>query len=111
MAPSTVTVLYPALKEGERFDVEYYVTKHLELAVGAWKSLGMKDFQVVKFGAAAGGDTLPYSVAAFITFDSPEGVGKAMASPLTKGVFEDTPNFTNTKPLVLLGEAPASWSQ
>ncbi|KAK7427980.1 hypothetical protein QQZ08_005411 [Neonectria magnoliae] len=111
MAPSNVTVLYPAPKDGETFDLEYYVTTHLELTVKAWKGIGLKDFRVVKVTTAVGEEKPPFSVAAIITFDSPEGASRALVAPETKAVFEDTPNFTNTKPVVLLGETPAAWSQ
>ncbi|KAK7398070.1 hypothetical protein QQX98_012556 [Neonectria punicea] len=111
MAPSNVTVLYPALKDGETFDLEYYVTSHLQLAVEAWKELDLKDFRVVKFTTAVGEEKSPFSVAAIITFESPEGANKALVAPESKAVFEDTPNFTNTKPVVLLGETPVTWSQ
>ncbi|KAH8673249.1 hypothetical protein BGZ61DRAFT_482488 [Ilyonectria robusta] len=106
---SNVTVLYPAPAEGEKFDMDYYVSTHLKIATEAWKDIGIAGIQFINFTDAVGGSALPFSVAAVVTFDSPDGARKALVVPETKAVFEDGPNYTNITPVVLLGDVKASW--
>jgi hypothetical protein len=40
--PSTVTLLYPAVP----FDLKYYLTSHMPMVEKAWKSKGLKSWQV-----------------------------------------------------------------
>ncbi|KAH7140356.1 hypothetical protein B0J13DRAFT_624212 [Dactylonectria estremocensis] len=108
---SNVTVLYPAPAEGQTFDMDYYVSTHLQKVQEAWKDIGVKGVQMIKFTDAVGGGKLPFSVAAITTFDSPDGSKKALVAPQTKAVFEDAPNYTNMQPLLLLGDVTASWDR
>ncbi|KAH7011173.1 hypothetical protein EDB80DRAFT_681172 [Ilyonectria destructans] len=110
-SPSNVTVLYPTPAEGEKFDLDYYVSSHLKIATEAWKDIGIAGMQVINFTDSLGGSALPFSVAAIVTFDSPDGARKALVAPESKAVFEDVPNYTNMTAVMLLGDVKASWAR
>ncbi|KAM0286465.1 hypothetical protein ACHAQH_000891 [Verticillium albo-atrum] len=112
MPSSTLTVLYPALKaEGDKFDMDYYLSTHMKIAREAWKSLGLTGYQVANFTSDAAGADSPYSVAVILTFDSADGAKSIGTSPETKNVLADVPNFTNVQPTLLFGDVREQWSQ
>lgn len=109
---SNITVLYPTPQDGNSdFNIEYYIGKHMELVEKAWQAVGIQAWQVIKFTGVLDGSPAPYCVAAIVTFDSLDGARKAIAAEQSVEVIGDVPNFTNLKPLLMLGEIPGSWAR
>lgn len=49
-------------------------------------------------------------MAVVVTFNSPQGgATKAVAALETSNAFSDVPNFTNHKPLLMLGQTTGNW--
>lgn len=97
---ASVQVLYPAT-DGTHFDYDYYTTTHLKMVADVWGDL--LESSVVTKGLAGGPDTPPaFHLVATLVFKD----GDAMQAGLGKAgpLLEDIPNFTNTKPEMLIGE-------
>ncbi|QDG78462.1 EthD family reductase [Labrenzia sp. PHM005] len=96
----SLQVLYPVGPE-TRFDYDYYAKTHMAL-VAEHMGPHAVSVQAVK-GLAGGPDTPPefYAVATMI-FENQEKLqaASAAAGPVTA----DIPNYTNTKPQLLIGE-------
>ena len=96
----SIQVLYP-ISDDTNFDFEYYVDKHLPL-VGATMGAHIENVLVTK-GIAGGPDVPPpYYAIATITFKNQSKMDAAMSKIET--AVNDIPNFTNTKPVLLIGE-------
>ncbi|KAM0257122.1 hypothetical protein ACHAQJ_004587 [Trichoderma viride] len=103
---SNVTVLYNQPKDGEFFNMDYYVNTHMPIAVKNWTPHGLISWQVVKFGPDA-----PFYGGVLFTWEK-EGDGeKALAAPATKNVLDDVPNFTNMQPTLIPGSITGSWTK
>ena len=96
-----VSAYYPA-GEGNKFDMEYYLTKHVPMVIeatgGAAKHAGVEQ------GLAGGAPDSPpmFMAVSHFYFDSME-VFQTKALPNLGGVLADTPNFTNTEPTLQIG--------
>lgn len=99
--PNTLQVMYP-IGDDTSFDYAYYLSTHMQL-VGEHMGPHI-DRTLVTKGIAGGPDVPPgfYAVAS-IVFKSDDDMGAAMKA--SGPVLADIPNFTNTKPLTLIGEA------
>ena len=97
-----VSVFYPN-KEGARFDMEYYLQKHLPMVrqkmAGAMKSMGVE--QGISGGAP--GVPTPYRVIAHMTFDSMEAYQTAFSAQ-AQTIMADIANYTDLQPLVQISE-------
>lgn len=97
-----LSVMYPH-KEGSKFDLDYYLTKHLDLVKAKWGSL-IKDAYVTKgLGGGAPGEPPTYQIMAHISFESMDALNKAIAGHGDE-IFADVPNFTDITPIVQIGE-------
>jgi uncharacterized protein (TIGR02118 family) len=83
------SVLYPAT-EGATFDHDYYVQKHVPLAVRTW---GLDGAQIDK------GVDGPYVAAVHFLFDSMEAMRAAMSAPGTAEIRADVRNYTTITPV------------
>lgn len=92
-----VIVLHPR-RESAKFDLDYYLFKHMPLVKEKWMSLGLKSFSVVQLALEN-----QFSVAAVVDFESSESLGKAMADPATKEIMDDVPNFSSEQPIIVAG--------
>lgn len=96
------TVMYP-YKEGMRFDMDYYLNRHLAL-VREKVGEALKGAQVERGLSGGTPDSAPqYAVVARLLFDNPGDLAEYMAphSP----VFEaDISNFTDVTPVVQINE-------
>ncbi|WP_422375494.1 EthD family reductase [Roseibium sp.] len=96
----SLQVLYPILPD-TTFDHDYYSATHMPL-VNEHMGPFLLMVQASK-GVAGGPDTPPdfYAIATMV-FENQEKLSLAMqaAGP----VLEDIPNYTNTKPQILIGE-------
>ena len=81
-ASTSTLVLYPE-EDGAKFDMEYYLRKHLPLAMAQWGPYGLQSYEVTKFEALPG-QKLPYSAVCVMKWDNAEGAGKAMQGPGAK---------------------------
>jgi uncharacterized protein (TIGR02118 family) len=89
-----LSVFYPAT-EGATFDHDYYRTKHVPLACGAW---GLDGAEIDK------GVDGPYVAAVHFKFDSPAALQNAMGSEKTGAVLADVANYTNIVPVLQTSE-------
>ena len=97
---ATLQVIYP-VREDTSFDYDYYTTTHMAL-VGQHMGPHIESTVVTK-GLAGGPDTpSPVYAVATILFKDQAALGAAMqaAGP----VVADIPNFTNTRPDMVIGE-------
>lgn len=96
----TLQVMYPTT-EGTKFDFEYYLGTHMKLVA---EHIGpFLQSTLVTRGLAGGPDTPPglYAVATMVFADQ-QKMDAAMA--VSGPVLADIPNFTDTKPQMLVGE-------
>ena len=98
--PHSLQVLYP-ITESTNFDYDYYFGKHMAI-VGENIGEYMESSLVTK-GIAGGPDVpAPYYAIATLVFKDKSGLDGAL-SKIEKPV-ADVANFTNTKPIMLIGE-------
>lgn len=100
MMAVSLQILYPVAPD-TTFDYDYYATKHMAL-VGELMGPHASAVQASK-GVAGGPDAPPeyYAIATMI-FDTKDKMKAAMAA--AGPVSADIPNYTNTKPQMLIGE-------
>jgi uncharacterized protein (TIGR02118 family) len=97
-----VTVLYPNAP-GAVFDMKYYVTKHLPMVrdrcAPACRGIAAES------GLAGGapGTPAPYIAAGHLSFASVAAFQQAF-TPHVAEIMGDIPNYTNTIPLIQIGE-------
>ena len=96
----SLQVMYPTTK-GTSFDYDYYFGTHMDL-VAEHMGQHLQSTLVTK-GLASGPDTPPglYAVATMVFADQGQ-MDAAMA--VSAPVLADIPNFTDTKPQMLIGE-------
>lgn len=97
-----VSVLYPS-GVGSKFDMDYYLQRHIPMVQ---RRLGAPLKRVaVERGLAGGapGAPPPYLAAAHLYFESVEAFQSAFA-PHAEPILSDVPNYTNTTPLIQIGE-------
>lgn len=97
-----VSVMYPG-GSGTRFDMDYYLQKHMPLVSERWSSQGLHDYKVVKGVSTPDGAPPPFQVMALLRFESAEAF-KAAAEANGPEIFGDIPNFTNVQPAVQLND-------
>jgi uncharacterized protein (TIGR02118 family) len=100
----SVIVLYPN-EPGSRFDMDYYVNRHLKLVRDRLEPMGMRSMTFIVESAMD--PTAPpqtYRLVAEIRFDDMEAARRALTAhgPETQA---DIPNFTDVAPVILIGEA------
>jgi uncharacterized protein (TIGR02118 family) len=88
------SVFYPTT-EGATFDHDYYVNKHVPLAVESW---GVGGAEIDK------GINGPYVAAVHFTFESQEALGAALGSEKTGTVMADVANYTTITPVIQTSE-------
>lgn len=92
-----VYVGYPAAA-GARFDMKYYLSKHMPLVQSKWTSYGLENWSVTEFKDS----NAPYCVQAVLHFKDQAAFGKASSD--SEEVFGDIPQFTDLKPTLYHGE-------
>lgn len=98
-----VSVLYP-MGEGKRFDVAYYMQKHMPLVRERLGGAGLVRAEVDK-GVAGGapGAPAPFVYIAQLYFNSVADFQKAIGTH-GKEIMGDVPNYTNIQPQVQISE-------
>lgn len=106
----SVTVSYPNDPD-TKFDVNYYVSKHIPLVEKYFKSAGLQKYSVVQYDAQGKSkDEVPYVLQAILEWPDQASVEKAFNGEEGKPVLEDVPNFTNKQAIVYFGQQIASSS-
>ncbi len=100
---SIVTVMYPEA-EGARFDLDYYMKKHMPLVAKHGTDLGLQGYQVVRGVGAPGGGKPAYRVMATLTVSSLETFGNGIHAHGPE-IMGDIPNFTDITPVIQFSEA------
>ncbi|CAH0028719.1 unnamed protein product [Clonostachys rhizophaga] len=108
MGTITTTALYPRT-EGKKFDIDYYIGRHLPLAEKIWGPLGMKDWSVVAFKDDKAGNKPLYRYKVVSRWTSIDAIKKATTTAEGKAVLDDAVNYTDEVPIVLVGEE--NWSK
>ena len=98
-----ITVLYPN-EPGKKFDVDYYVKKHMALVRDRLAGFGLVRTEVDK-GVAGGapGAPAPYVCIGHVYFNSLDGFQKGMGQH-GKEILGDIPNYTNIQPQMQISE-------
>jgi len=102
----TVSVLYPN-KEGARFDMTYYLAKHIPMVK---KVLGsaLKGVTVEQgVGGGAPGSKAEYSTICHLRFDSVQSF-QASFGPNAEAIQKDVPNYSSIPPIVQISEVKLS---
>ncbi len=89
-----LTVIYGQLSSREEFDYDYYVTKHIPLAV---EKLKARRAEVDRFVSNPQGGEPAFHVIAHLYFDSQEELMTGMTSPDAAPVMADIPNYYKGK--------------
>ncbi len=98
----TITVTYPS-DSGSKFDVDYYLQKHIPLVKQKWAEHGLTHVKVVRGLAKADGSAPDYQIMAILSFGSLEGF-KAAGKLHGKEIFADIPNFTDLQATIQINE-------
>lgn len=99
-ATASLNVIYPA-RDGVRFDVGYYRTTHIPLAMQIMKA----DRVLLIEGIPSGDKAPPYVMICHFEFASIAALQAALAQPEMAKVRADVANFTDIKPDVMLGKS------
>ncbi|KAI0408355.1 hypothetical protein F4802DRAFT_549503 [Xylaria palmicola] len=97
------SVAYPA---GTKFDMDYYLAKHMSLVLKLWAPHGLKAWKVAQYSNAEA----KYAVQAWLEWESKEHADKATTSADAATIFGDVPNFSDKSPDILSGELVGSAS-
>jgi uncharacterized protein (TIGR02118 family) len=96
----SLNVLYPA-SENARFDLNYYRTTHIPLAMQVMKASSVMLIE----GVPNGSTPAPYVMICHFEFKSADALKAAMANPEMAKVRADVANFTDIKPTVMVGKS------
>ena len=97
-----VSVFYPN-EEGKRFDMEYYVNKHIPMVqqkLGDALKRGAVDQGL---GGAEPGSRATYIAMGHLYFDSVEAFQNAFG-PHSESIMGDVPNYTDIQPMMQISE-------
>jgi uncharacterized protein (TIGR02118 family) len=95
----SLNVVYPN-REGARFDVNYYRSTHIPLAMKVMQAASVLLIEGVPNGNAAA----PFAMIAHFTFVSSDALKAALANPGMAEVRADVAKFTDITPTVMLGK-------
>jgi uncharacterized protein (TIGR02118 family) len=98
-----VSVFYPADADG-RFDIDYYVEKHVPMAFKLMEAHGCRRMSVER-GIAGGavGSSAPFTIVGHMDFDSTEAFQAAMTQ-VGAEIQADVPNYTERLPTIQIAE-------
>jgi len=109
--PASCSVLYPV---GTKFDMDYYLTKHMPMVMEKWAPYGLLSWKVAEVGHGLN-DSLEldstksaYSVHAILEWKDLESVAAAAKTEPESKVFADVPNFSDKAPIFFTGKIVGS---
>ena len=97
---TSLIVIYPN-HEGAKFDLSYYRSTHIPLAMKVMKA----ERVMLIAGVAMGSTAAPYAMICHFQFASPEALNTGRAAPGMAEVRADIPKFTDIKPTVMVGKS------
>ena len=97
-----ITVLYLNVEDA-RFDLDYYLSKHMPLVAERFAPHSLKGWRVARLTAPPQGGKPPFSIIATLEFDNAGQFGAAIAAEGAT-VLGDVPNFSNKEPVIMIGE-------
>jgi uncharacterized protein (TIGR02118 family) len=103
-----VSIFYPN-KQGSRFDVDYYLNKHIPLSIDLFSAhAGFKGVSVERGIGGGAPDTEPtYIMMCHFLFDSMETF-LAVFTPNRATLRNDVPNYTDIETIVQISEVAIS---
>lgn len=90
-----LAIVYP---HGNRFDMDYYINRHM---AGAHQLLA--SYGLVKVEVDRPVDKAPYACIGYLYFDSLDGLQRGMAANSGQ-LIADVPNYTDVEPQLQIGE-------
>lgn len=97
-----VSVIYSA-DSSVRFDLDYYLQKHIPLVKERWAPYGMTDVKVVRGTAKADGSAPDFRLMTLMTFTSLDAF-KAAGAAHGREVSGDVANFTDKRGIMQINE-------
>jgi uncharacterized protein (TIGR02118 family) len=95
-----ISVMYPA---STKFDLAYYLEKHMPLVRSRWTSFGLKNATVLRGKGGGAGDPPVYPVIALLHFERLEDFQSAVQQH-GKEVMGNIPAFTDAQPVLQINE-------
>jgi uncharacterized protein (TIGR02118 family) len=97
-----VSVLYPTT-ESNKFDIDYYCTKHVELVTGLLGN-ALKGASIESgLGGGAPGSQAPFIAIANMYFNNIEDFEQSFG-PNSGKIMGDLPNFTDIEPIIQISK-------
>jgi uncharacterized protein (TIGR02118 family) len=98
-----VSVFYPN-SPGKKFDLDYYVNRHMPMVVDLLKPGGLVKAEVDKgLGTAQPGAPAPYVCVGHVYFQSVEAFQQAFG-PHADRLMGDIPNYTDIEPILQISD-------
>ena len=79
-----VSVMYPA-KEGSRFDMDYYLNRHMTMVAETWSPVGLRGYTVLKGVRAPGGGEPVFQIVVNLDFESAAALRDQLLEVKAKG--------------------------
>ncbi len=94
-----VVMLYPQTSDS-RFDMDYFLSKHIPRIREIFKDLGLRNIEVQQgIASAMPGQPAPFMCISSFLFDTLEGFQQGMAAQ-GGWIIGDVPNYTNVQPQI-----------
>ncbi len=93
-----VTVSYP-FKAGSRFDLDYYMNRHMPMVSELWGPEGLAEAHVLQGTGTPAGEPAPVGVTALLHFASLRAF-KSAGKKHGAAVMGDIKNFTDIEPVI-----------
>jgi uncharacterized protein (TIGR02118 family) len=94
-----VVMLYPQTNDS-RFDMDYFLNKHIPRIREIFKDLGLRNIEVQQgIASAAPGQPAPFMCISSFLFDKLEDFQQGMAAQ-GAWIVGDVPNYTNVQPQI-----------
>ncbi|MBV9755937.1 MAG: EthD family reductase [Alphaproteobacteria bacterium] len=97
-----VSVMYPEA-EGKRFDLTYYMNKHMPMVASHGQDLGLQSYHVERGVGAPGGGKAAYRVIAHLKVSSVQAFASGMEKH-GREIMGDIPNYTDIQPVIQFSE-------
>lgn len=102
MAPVTSLILYEQAPD-TTFNMQYFLSTHMGLVQENWGEHGLTGWRVLHLTKGLQDSAPAFRVAVLLEWESAEAAEAAVSSEAAGKVFGDTPNYTDIKPLFMVG--------
>jgi uncharacterized protein (TIGR02118 family) len=96
-----VLVMYPN-EPGKKFDMDYYLNKHMPMVNNTLENLGLVRTEVDKGIGGMGGAPAPFVAICYMYFENIEAMQNSMSN--SGDLMSDLPNFSEIQPQVQISE-------